>query len=49
MIIIREMTIDDYDEIFHLMETTEGISVRDADSYEATKHYLKSILKEIPV
>jgi N-acetylglutamate synthase len=41
MVSIREMTIDDYADVIHLMETTEGISVREADSYEATRSYLE--------
>ena len=41
MINYREMTKDDYDEVFHLMTHTEGITVREADSYDATKRYLQ--------
>lgn len=41
MISIREMTIQDYDEVLSLMRRTPGITVRDADSPEATKRYLE--------
>jgi ribosomal protein S18 acetylase RimI-like enzyme len=40
MPIIRPMTLDDYDAITQLMRDTPGISLRDADSREATKRYL---------
>jgi ribosomal protein S18 acetylase RimI-like enzyme len=38
---IREMTIRDYDEIIELFRNTPGISVREADSRDATEAYLK--------
>jgi ribosomal protein S18 acetylase RimI-like enzyme len=37
---IIEYTIDRYDEVMDLMRTTAGVSVRDADSREATARYL---------
>lgn len=37
---IREMTPSDYDAILALMQSTPGISLRDADSREATERYL---------
>jgi ribosomal protein S18 acetylase RimI-like enzyme len=37
---LRVMTPADYDAILHLMQTTPGISLRDADSREATERYL---------
>lgn len=38
---IREMTIGDYEDIMKLFHETPGISVRDADSREATEFYLQ--------
>lgn len=40
-ILIREMTLDDYDGVMGLMRVTPGVSVREADSREATEAYLK--------
>lgn len=40
MIHIRMMTLDDYDAVIALMNMTPGISIRDADSREATARYL---------
>ena len=40
MATIREMTIADYDAVLRLMQNTPGISLRDADSCEATERYL---------
>jgi ribosomal protein S18 acetylase RimI-like enzyme len=37
---IVEYTIDRYDEVMDLMQATPGVSVRDADSREATARYL---------
>lgn len=37
---IRTMTIDDYDHVIAMMQQTEGITLRDADSREATQRYL---------
>ena len=37
---IRQMTIDDYDDIIVLLQGTPGVTVRDADSKEATSKYL---------
>lgn len=37
---IRVMTLDDYDTVIALMQSTPGISLRDADSREATARYL---------
>ena len=37
---IREMTIDDYDEVYHLWEQTEGLSLEEGDSREAIEIYL---------
>lgn len=37
---IREMTIDDYDDLIRLLTGTPGVTVRDADSYQATARYL---------
>ena len=39
-ITIRPMTIDDYDAVIALLQKTEGVSIRDADSLEATQRYL---------
>lgn len=41
MINIRVMTMDDYDAVLALMSNTPGISLRDADSREATARYLQ--------
>nr|WP_314578782.1 GNAT family N-acetyltransferase [uncultured Pseudomonas sp.] len=41
MINIRMMTMDDYDAVIELMRNTPGISLRDADSREATSRYLQ--------
>lgn len=38
---IRTMTPDDYDAVITLMRATPGISLRDADSREATARYLQ--------
>lgn len=38
---IIEYTIDRYDEVMALMMATPGVSVRDADSREATARYLE--------
>lgn len=38
--IIRPMHISDYDALIQLMQATPGISLRDADSREATERYL---------
>lgn len=37
---IIELTIDRYDEVLALMKRTPGVSVREADSREATARYL---------
>ena len=37
---IRPMHISDYDALIQLMQATPGISLRDADSREATERYL---------
>ena len=37
---IRQMTIEDYDDIIVLLQETPGVTVRDADSKEATSKYL---------
>ncbi|MFJ3486875.1 GNAT family N-acetyltransferase [Pseudomonas sp. NPDC090202] len=41
MITFRTMTLDDYDAVIELMRDTPGISLRDADSREATVRYLE--------
>lgn len=41
MINIRVMTMDDYDAVMNLMGQTPGISLRDADSPQATARYLQ--------
>ena len=38
---IVEMTIDHYDAVMTLMRETPGVTVRDADSREATQRYLQ--------
>jgi N-acetylglutamate synthase len=40
MIQIREMTIADYEPVMALIKSTPGVTVRDADSREATARYL---------
>lgn len=40
MLTLRTMTLEDYDAVLQLMRETPGISVRDADSPEATARYL---------
>ena len=37
---IRQMTIEDYDDIIVLLQETPGVTVRDADSKETTSKYL---------
>jgi len=37
---IREMTIDDYENIIELFKQTPGITLREADSKEGVKNYL---------
>lgn len=37
---LRTMTFADYDAVLALMQRTPGISIRDADSREATERYL---------
>ena len=41
MISIRSMSIDDYEAVISLMSNTPGISLRDADSRQATLRYLE--------
>jgi N-acetylglutamate synthase len=41
MTTIRQMTIGDYEEVIGLLRETPGVVVRDADSKEAVKRYLK--------
>lgn len=41
MAFLRTMTITDYESIMQLMKETPGVSVRDADSREATARYLE--------
>ena len=38
---IRSMTMEDYDGVIQLMKRTPGITVRDADSRDATRRYLE--------
>ena len=38
--LIRPMTIADYNQVMALMHATPGVSIRDADSREATERYL---------
>lgn len=40
MVNIRVMQAGDYDAVLELMQNTPGISLRDADSREATERYL---------
>lgn len=37
---ITEMVVDHYEDVLHLMQETPGITVRNADSREATERYL---------
>lgn len=37
---IRAMVLQDHAEVLRLMQATPGVSVRDADGYEATSRYL---------
>ena len=37
---IREMTINDYDDIITMFRETPGVAVREADSRDATEAYL---------
>ncbi len=39
-IVIREMTIQDYDEVLALWQTSEGVGLSDADSEESIARYL---------
>ncbi|HEX8595719.1 MAG TPA: GNAT family N-acetyltransferase [Pseudomonas sp.] len=41
MFTLRVMTMGDYDAVIDLMSQTPGISLRDADSREATSRYLQ--------
>ncbi|MFZ7133436.1 MAG: GNAT family N-acetyltransferase [Eubacteriales bacterium] len=41
LIDLREMQIDDYDEISHLWQQTSGIGLSDADSYENIDTFLQ--------
>ncbi|AWY39624.1 GNAT family N-acetyltransferase [Pseudomonas putida] len=41
MFTLRIMTLDDYEAVIALMQSTAGISLRDADSREATARYLQ--------
>lgn len=41
MTTIREMNISDYQAVIELMKNTPGVTVRDADSLEATTRYLE--------
>jgi len=38
---IREMTIEDYDDIIEMFKTTPGITLREADSRSSTQKYLE--------
>ena len=40
-ITLREMQISDYHEVMQLLENTEGVVLREADSYDAIKIYLE--------
>jgi ribosomal protein S18 acetylase RimI-like enzyme len=40
MFTIRTMQLDDYDAVMNLMRQTPGVSIRDADSRDATARYL---------
>ncbi|WOO41135.1 GNAT family N-acetyltransferase [Rubellicoccus peritrichatus] len=37
----REMSLNDYDEVIELMKITPGVTVREADSRDATKRYFE--------
>ena len=37
---VRTMTIEDYDAVLSLLQATPGVTVRDAESREATERYL---------
>ena len=39
-IVMREMTIQDYDEVLALWQTSEGVGLSDADSEESIVRYL---------
>ena len=39
-IVIREMTIQDYDQVLSLWRASEGVGLSDADSEEGVVHYL---------
>lgn len=41
MYAVRPMAIGDYDAVIDLMRATPGLSLRDADSHEATHRYLE--------
>jgi N-acetylglutamate synthase len=38
---LRTMTIADHDAVVELLATTPGVTLRDADSHEATQRYLE--------
>jgi ribosomal protein S18 acetylase RimI-like enzyme len=40
MFTVRPMSLTDYDAVMALMQQTPGVSLRDADSFEATSRYL---------
>jgi ribosomal protein S18 acetylase RimI-like enzyme len=40
MFTLRPMHLNDYDTVIGLMQTTPGVSLRDADSRDATERYL---------
>ncbi|TCS41017.1 GNAT family N-acetyltransferase [Reinekea marinisedimentorum] len=40
-VVIREMTIEDYDDVIALWSETENMSLRDADSKQSIGHYLE--------
>lgn len=40
MFTARPMSLTDYDAVMALMQQTPGVSLRDADSFEATSRYL---------
>ncbi len=42
MIVIREMNIDDYDQVISLWQQTESMSLRDADSRASIATYLEA-------
>lgn len=39
--LIRAMNLADYDAVISLLQQTEGVRLRDADSFEATSRYLE--------